>query len=55
MSVSLKGRHHSSETRKKISDSQKGKRFKWITNGVKQRRIPFDEEIPEGFVRGRIK
>ena len=50
-----KGKHHSEEIRKKISEALKGKRYKWINNGIKQRRIPFDEEIPEGFVRGRIK
>ena len=27
----------------------------WINNNVEQRLIPFDEEIPEGFVRGRLK
>ena len=52
----------SEETRKKMSESQKGtkkplygKRFKWINNGIEQRYIHFDEDIPEGFSRGRLK
>ena len=49
----LYGKHHSTETKKKISDSKKGTIC--INNGVENRYIPFDEDIPEGFSRGRLK
>lgn len=55
MSDARKGIKLSEETKKKMSESQKGKHYKWINNGIKQRRMPFDEEIPEGFKRGRLK
>lgn len=55
MSEARKGIKLSEETKKKMSESQKGKHYKWINNGIKQRRMPFDEEIPEGFKRGRLK
>ena len=35
--------------------SNKGIRYKWINNGVKQTLIQLDEEIPAGFIRGRLK
>ena len=53
--IHSKGRQFSPETKQKLSAARKGKRYKCINNGIKQRLIPFDEEIPEGFVRGRIK
>ena len=27
----------------------------WINNNVEEKFIPLDEEIPEGFIRGRLK
>ena len=55
ISEARKGIKFSEETKKKLSEARKGKRFKWINNGIEQRFVPFDSEIPEGFVRGRIK
>ena len=54
------GKQHSEETKKKISESHKGKNtwsanLIWINNGVEEKFIPLDEEIPEGFSRGRLK
>ena len=52
----------SEETKQKISEAKKGKKhplfgtkFKWINDGIQNRRCPLDKEIPEGFVRGRLK
>ena len=57
-----KGKKLSEETKKKMSESRKGKkhplygkRYKWINNGVENRFIHFDEDTPEGFIRGRLK
>ena len=56
------GKHISEETKKKISEANSGEnhplfgtKFKWINNGIEQRRCPLDEDIPEGYVRGRLK
>ena len=51
------GKHHTEETKQKIGNSSKGlnKDRIWINNGVENRFIHFDEEIPEGFVRGMLK
>ena len=56
------GKTSSEETRRKLSESHKGKtsgnkgkRYKWINNGVENRFIHFNEEIPEGFVKGMLK
>ena len=52
----------SEETKLKISKAIKGerngmfgKRYKWVNNGVVSKHIPLDDEIPEGFIRGRLK
>lgn len=52
----------SEETKRKLSESKKGEnhplfgtKFKWINDGIQNRRCPLDKEIPEGFVRGRFK
>ena len=54
------GKHISEETKKKLSESQKGKASSnkdriWVNNGVENRYIPFDEDIPEGFIKGMLK
>ena len=43
----------SEETKRKMSESLKGKI--WINNGVISKRVQFNEDIPEGFSRGRLK
>lgn len=48
----MKGKHHSNETRKKISDSNKGRI--WVNNGIISKFI-YQNEIPDGFIKGRIK
>ena len=57
-----KGKKMSDETIKKMRKSFKGhgngmygKRYKWVNNGLEQKYIPLDEEIPEGFKRGMLK
>ena len=58
----LYGKQLSEETKRKMSEAKKGennpiygKRFKWINNGFENRYISLDDEIPEGFIRGRLK
>jgi hypothetical protein len=63
------GKKHSDELRKAVSDRFKGcnlsedhkgkiskanKGRKWYNNGVKSIMV-FDGEIPEGFIKGRLK
>ena len=62
MSDSRKRENLSEETRRKLSEAgtgernhMYGKRYKFVNNGVENRYIPLDEEIPEGFIRGRLK
>ena len=62
MRDSQKGKKLSEETKKKIGEAKKGennpiygKRYKFVNNGIENRYIPFDDEIPEGFIRGRLK
>ena len=43
----------SEETKRKLSESVKGKI--WINNGVISKRVQFNEDIPAGFSRGRLK
>ena len=57
-----KGKTFSEETKQKMSEahkgktsSNKGKRYKWINNCVEEKYIPLNEDIPEGFIRGRLK
>lgn len=58
----FKGKHHSEETKRKISVAnskhQKGSgnsQFgtKWITNGVDSEKVPKDSILPEGWRNGR--
>ena len=66
ISESHKGKQLSYEMKKKLSIACKGKnagekngmygkRYKWINNGFENRYIPLAEDIPEGFVKGRLK
>ena len=60
LSEAAKGKKHSEETKLKMSESHKGKNtwsanLIWINNGVEEKFIPLDEEIPEGYSRGRLK
>lgn len=50
------GRHHSEETKKKMSESRKeaNKGKIWINNGIINKFV-YPDEIPEGFVKGRLK
>ena len=57
----MKGKHHSEESKRKSSESNKlawAKRDHipdiWINNGIINRRIKITEQIPESFVRGRM-
>lgn len=54
------GKGHSKKTKQKISNSQKGKvphnygkKMKWITNNIDKKQIHIDEELPNGWHRGR--
>ena len=60
LSEAQKGIKFSEETKQKISEAKKGTKNPnygkmWINNGIEQRHIPFDKEIPEGFKRGMLK
>ena len=62
LSEAAKGRILSEETKRKLSEARKGKKhplfgtkFKWINNGIVNKRVQLDEDIPEGFVRGMLK
>ena len=53
------GKHHSEEAKRKMSESHKGKASNvkdsiWVNNGVIAKMVKFDE-IPTGFIRGRLK
>ncbi len=58
------GKFHSEETKQKISKSAIGKQkgsknsqfgSKWITDGILNKKIKKDQEIPEGWRSGRVK
>ena len=61
----FKGKHHSCETKRKMSitakerlkDPTKNSQFgtMWITNKVVNKKIKKTEQIPEGWYRGRLK
>lgn len=46
-------KHHSSETKRKLSEASKDRI--WINNGIVNKLVKIDSDIPEGFVRGRLK
>ena len=59
MSEAHKDKKHSSETKQKMSATMKGKNTWssntiWVNNGVIAKMVKCDD-IPEGFVRGRLK
>ena len=47
------GKHHTEDVKRKISDSFKDRI--WINNGVVNKFVKINSEIPEGFIRGRLK
>jgi hypothetical protein len=58
----FKGHSHSDESKKKMSESSKGLGTKeknsqfgtcWITNGIENKKIKKDEQIPNGWKLGR--
>ena len=62
------GKKWDQEVKDKISNSGKGKhnnkgennpcygsRFYWANDGVKNKRIPMDQQLPEGFIKGKIQ
>ena len=53
LSESQIGKHFSEETKRKMSASRKN--LIWINNGVISKRVQCNEDIPEGFSRGRLK
>ena len=62
MSEAHKGRIFSEEAKRKMSEAKSGEnhpcygtKFKWINDGIQNRRCPREEDIPEGFVRGMLK
>tara|TARA_R110000803_G_scaffold20502_4_gene52693 strand:- start:91 stop:747 length:657 start_codon:yes stop_codon:yes gene_type:complete len=59
----FKGKKHSDETKKKMSESSKGKGVGkansqygtfWVSNGVKNKKIKKDTEIPKSWFKGRV-
>lgn len=52
ISEALKGNHLSEETRKKLSKASKGRI--WVNNTVEEILV-FPDNIPAGYVRGRLK
>ena len=53
-------KHMSEETKRKMSEAQKGKNIWsanliWINNGVISKMLKCDDEIPVGFIKGRLK
>ena len=51
--ISEAKKNMSEETKRKMSEALKVKI--WINNGVISKRVQCDEDIPEGFSRGRLK
>lgn len=48
----MKGKHHSSEAKHKMSEAHKGRI--WVNNGIISKFI-YQNEIPDGFIKGRLK
>ena len=60
LSKAQKGKILSEETKRKMSEAKKGKtppnkgkHYKWITNGIESRHIAENITIPDGFRKGR--
>ena len=51
--ISDAAKNMSEETKRKLSEAAKGKI--WINNGAISKKVKCDEDIPEGFIRGRLK
>lgn len=60
----FKGKTHTADTKKKMSESHRGRGLgennsqfgtMWITNGVEAKKIKKSDPIPSGWVKGRIK
>ena len=51
------GRKHSEETRRKMSEIKKVqyKGRKWINNGKQEKFVNIDNELPQGYLLGRLK
>lgn len=54
------GKSHSSETRMKISEAAKRRKsnsigMMWINDGIINRKIPIGEQLPVGFIRGKLQ
>ena len=46
------GRTHRQESKEKMTQSRLGQ--KWVNNGVMNKRLRKDEEIPDGYTQGRL-
>ena len=57
MSEAAKGKTLSEETKRKIGEASKGKNKDkiWINNGILNKFVKIDDDIPEGFVKGMLK
>lgn len=48
------GKHHSEETRSKMSEKAKLRKGKIIVNNGETTKLVFPNEIPDGFVKGKL-
>jgi len=50
------GKKHSPETIEKLREKAKNRLKRiWINNGVEEKLIPVDEQIPIGYNKGRVR
>lgn len=52
---SFYGKKHSEETRNKMSKMRSEKKLRWITDGLNNKMISFNENIPLGYYFGQTK